>query len=412
MINKRKGRIIVAGVLFFCLLLTAFFSPKAMALVEYNISASCDFSGPYADMFLPMDNGRKIVLAWWNETVGKKLGVKLNYKPYDMRYDATIVASTWPGILSGDKPLSHLGEGGPSVAALMQRLPKDKIPMFMSTATYGYIWLPNQWVFQARPTYVHELAGFLNWIRSQQKEKKPIRFATISTQGIPAYEDGVNGAKKMSEAIKDFEFVGVEWVPLVPVDISSQIRRLVKEKPDFIWIMTNLSQNAATHRALQELGAKIPLVFSSHNGIIETTKILDIKEMEGYFDTMAQATQLETDIEAYKIHETYKKDIAPKNPWGIAAIQGMNNAIVMLRTIERVIPKLGPDKLTGEAIYEAVFEKEFTEQDNLGLLPTLKYTKEAPFSAVYMKVKSTTVKNGKEARTFQGWSDIPTIPKW
>lgn len=401
------------AVTFLSFLLAGIFSPdRAFALAEYNVSASADYSGPYADMFLAMDNGRKIVLAWWNETVGKELGVKLNYKPYDMRYDATVVASLWPGILSGLKPIAHLGEGGPSVAALMQRLPTDKIPMFMSTATYGYIWLPNQWVFQARPSYAHEFAGFLAWVRSQQKDKKPIRFATISTQGIPAYEDGVNGGKKLSESIKDFQFVGVEWVPTIPVDISSQVRRLVKEKPDFIWIMTNLTQNAATHRALQELGVKIPLVFSSHNGIIESTKAIDLKEMEGYFDTMAMATQLDTDIEAYKIHETFKKDIAPKNPWGIAAIQGMNNAIVMLRTIERVVKKVGPDKLTGEAIYEAAFEKDFTEQENLGLLPTLKYTKEAPFSAEFMKVKSTTVKNGKEAKTFEGWFDIPSFPKW
>src|SRR5205809_1748843 len=47
--------------------------------------------------------GQQSVFDWWNETRGKTLGVKLNVKTYDMRYDASQVARTWPQIRSEER---------------------------------------------------------------------------------------------------------------------------------------------------------------------------------------------------------------------------------------------------------------------------------------------------------------------
>ena len=134
----RKGITALAGL---CILLWAVGVPLA---AEYNITGSMDFTGPYAVVMKPIDDAAKVFVEWWNEEVGSKIGVKLNRKTYDTRYDPAITASVWPGIVSGDKPLAHFGLGGPDVAALMKRLPEDKIPLFLGTATYGYVWLPDQ----------------------------------------------------------------------------------------------------------------------------------------------------------------------------------------------------------------------------------------------------------------------------
>ena len=64
------------------------------------------------------------------------------------------------GIKSELDPIAVVGLGGPDVAALSERLPEDKIPMFMATAAYGYAWQPDSWIFNPRPTYSHESAGF------------------------------------------------------------------------------------------------------------------------------------------------------------------------------------------------------------------------------------------------------------
>ena len=104
---------------------------KAQAEAEYNLAMLSDFSGPYADIMPILAGGREAVIDWWNATRGKELGVKLSYKNYETRYDAAQVASLWPGIKSELSPIAVLGLGGPDVAALSERLPEDKIPMFM-----------------------------------------------------------------------------------------------------------------------------------------------------------------------------------------------------------------------------------------------------------------------------------------
>ena len=95
---------------------------KAQAETTYNLALLSDFSGPYADIMPTLASSREAVFDWWNATSGQKLGVKLNYKNYETRYDAAQVASLWPGIKSELDPIAVVGLGGPDVAALSERL--------------------------------------------------------------------------------------------------------------------------------------------------------------------------------------------------------------------------------------------------------------------------------------------------
>jgi len=126
---------------------------------EYVMSASADYSGPFADVMPSAMSGIQAVANWWNKEVGAKLGVKVDVKIHDMRYDAAVIARTWPSILTRDKPILHLGFGSPDLTTLMKRLPGDKVPMLIGTAMVGLVWQPNGWHFSIRPTYSHEFAG-------------------------------------------------------------------------------------------------------------------------------------------------------------------------------------------------------------------------------------------------------------
>jgi branched-chain amino acid transport system substrate-binding protein len=118
-------------------------SPVQADVKEYRVPAFADFSGPYADIMKWSLPARDATIKWWNDTDGKKLGLKLTPKNYDTRYDATVVASMWPGILAELKPILLFGLGGPDVAALQQRLPKDKVPAIYSTPRL-WVWLASQ----------------------------------------------------------------------------------------------------------------------------------------------------------------------------------------------------------------------------------------------------------------------------
>lgn len=408
-----KGNIkhILIGVM---VVLTLIIFSRPISAAEYNISGSVDFTGPYAVVMPVVDEAGKIFVAWWNEEVGKKLGVKINRVVKDTRYDPALTASLWPGILSSLKPVLHWGLGGPDVAALMKRLPQDKVPMLMSTGTYGFIWLPNQWVFQPRPTYVHEAAGFFNWAHMNLIKDRPIRLATISSKASPAYVDGANGLKAFCKATPWAEFVGVEWVKVKPISLVSEVRRLAKKKPDYIQIMTNTYQGLGCIKAQKELGIHIPVVLASHNGIqMSTLASKDIKILEGHYDASAMDTALDTSLPAYKIFKKYKEKLGFKYPWSLIGVQGSTQVIMGLKVVERVVKAVGPDKVTGEEVYKAFYRGSFDgDKDLLGLMPTLTFTKNAPFSEKNIKVKATTVKNGKQVLVGGGWIPVPKVPKW
>ena len=75
--------------------------------------------------------------------------------------------------------------------------------------------------------------------------------------------------------------------------------------------------------------------------------------------------------------------------------------------------KVGGENLTGQAVYDAFFAAPFTEKELMSIFPTLYFTKEAPFSIKDLKVKITTVKNGKYTLAAPGWVPVPPdIKKW
>src|ERR1700684_3287239 len=128
---------------------------------EYVMSASADYSGPFADVMPNAMSGLLAINTWWNKEVGEKLGVKVDIKITDMRYDAAVIARTWPSILSRDKPIMHLGFGSPDLTTLMKRLPNDKVPMLIGTAMVGLVWQPKGWHFSLRTASSHEFCGLL-----------------------------------------------------------------------------------------------------------------------------------------------------------------------------------------------------------------------------------------------------------
>jgi len=169
----------------------------------YNFSCSTDYTGPYASVMDSWHGAQVAMVDWWNKTRGKELGVRVNLKSYDMRYDPSAVAQNWPSILSGDKPVVHLGMGAPDLNSLMKRLPGDKVPMIMGTAMVGTVWVPNGWHFSSRPTYSHEFGGLFEYLAGKLPEKRPLRIGTVSTQGISGYVDIINGVVKLAKTYPD-----------------------------------------------------------------------------------------------------------------------------------------------------------------------------------------------------------------
>lgn len=393
--------------------LTILMAVQTVPAAEYTVTCSVDYTGPYGVIMPQFETSRQAFFAWWNETKGKELGITLKTKAYDMRYDPSVVASTWPGILTGDNPIAHMGLGGPDVAALMKRLPNDKVPLIMSTATYGFIWLPDMWVFQPRPTYAHEAAGFFNWVHQNQIKDRPIKIGAINSKVSPAYVDMIDGLESFCKATPWAELVGVEWVQMKPVSLVSEVRRLSRKNPDFIWISTNTTHVIGAIKAQKELGIHIPIVGATHDGLqMSGYAAKDMTLLEGHYDSGAVDPAIDFNVPGARIYDEYCKKLGLETKWNIVAVQAAIMEIMTLRAVERAAAAVGPDNITGEAVYNAMYAGPFTEEDLLGLAPTLTFTKDAPFSTKDLKVKATTIKDGKQMLVGSGWIEVPEIPKW
>lgn len=414
---KKLGLVILLGMV----VLTFFVSAQVRAaeVKEYKIPAIADFSGPYADVMKTWNANRIAAVNWWSDTVGKEMGIKLTPKAYDTRYDATVTASMWPGILSECQPILALGMGGTDVAALQQRLPKDQVPVVYGTGAYGYGWLPDLWLFHARPTYVHEFMAALLWYINQHPEKKPIKFAIITFQGSPATLDAVKGMENYFKTVLEpkglAKIVATEWTEIQPVDVSSQMKRIIDAKADIMLGGGTTAIAAAVIRAQQLYGVSIPTIAAPHHTIWPLGQAMkSFKDWEGHLVVAGHASITATDSKAYEYHKVLQKSFGLKaDDWNPIGMMGLTQGILAVRAIEHAAKKVGGANLTGKAVYEALSTGTFTEDELMGVLPTLQFTKEAPFPTKDMKVTIETVKGGKYQQATPGWVPAPAdLTKW
>lgn len=388
-------------------------SGVAQAQTTYNIASMADFTGPYADVMRDLIAARKPVLDWWNAEVGAKIGVKLSMKDYDHRYDAAQVASLWPGIKAELNPIAALGIGGPDVAALQGRLPTDKVPLIMSTASYGFAWKPDPWIFNFRPTYSHEAAAVTEWMRSKKGGSGPIKIGIITSEASPAYVDQARGLERFAKDNPDkLQVVEAVFAEVQPADLTTQVNRIARGGAELIVCHTNTAAVVATKRALQALGRKIPILMSSHNGLQDSGRAVGgLAQLEGDFDSYAMAVPSDEKTPARAFFDMLAAKYSLKGNWSVTTVQGLGQALVTVRAVEAAARKVGADKITGEAMREALLSTTFSAADTFSVLPDVTFTKDGPFPTAGLTVSAGTVSGGKYTAAIQN-APVPTINKW
>ena len=386
----------------------------AMAQTVYPVPSMSDFSGPFASVFPAFAEGRQSVLAWWNAEVGAKLGVKLDLRAYDTRYDTAQTASLWPGVLA-TKPLIGFMGGGPDTAALQHRLPTDKVPMILGSAANGFGWRPNQWIFSTRPTFVHEITGFIEWF---QKNKaggtRPVKVAMFTTEASPTFADMGKGVVAYAKARPQVvELVEMVYVEPQPADVTLQLRRVLNAGAEVVLVPATIQQAVAVKRAMQALGKNVPMVYSMHNSPTLLARLLgDMKVMEGDYEAHSSVIAGADDTEAKRFYDMLVAKYGNKQPWNAFSAIGIGQAMVLVRAVETAARKHGGDKLTGEIMYRTLVETTFPAKDFNGYAGgDVEFSVEAPFPTKDPRVNIGQVVGGKLI-TVAPAVPAPKLEKW
>lgn len=386
----------------------------AAAQTVYQVPALSDYSGPFAAIMPMVGPGREGVVNWWNAEVGAKLGVKLDMKAYDTRYDTAQTASLWPGVLA-TKPLIGLSLGGPDVSALQQRLPTDKVPMILGSAATGFSWRPNQWVMATRPTFVHEFTGFIEWFqKTKAGGTRPVKVAMFTTEASPTFADlgkGINAYAKANPAM--INLVEMVYVEPQPADLTLQLRRVLNAGAELILVPTNIQQAVAVKRAMQALGKNVPIAYSIHNSPAMLQRLLgSISAMEGDYEVHSGVIATDEDTEVKKFYDMLVAKYGMKAPWHSLTTVGMSQALVMVRVVEAAARKHGGDKLTGELLYKTLIDTNFSGKDFFGYTGgDIDYSVDAPFPTRDPRVNIGQVVGGK-LTTVARQVPVPKLVKW
>jgi branched-chain amino acid transport system substrate-binding protein len=242
---------------------------------------------------------------------------------------------------------------------------------------------------------------------------REIRIGIFNSKTSAGYVDQVEGFQAFADSYPWVKIVGIEWVPVKPVSLITEMRRLAREEPDFIWVPNSPTHAISVIKAQKNLGIHIPVLLASHNGIPTTAAAADSLELlEGHYDVTGVDPGLDKTLKGYLIIDEYRKKLGMEMMWDSVAIQGAVQNLLLLTAIERAAAKVGSNNITGEALYEAMYAGQFTEDDLLGLAPSLLFTKDAPFGTNDLKVKATTVINGKHVMVSDDWIPVPSIPRW
>jgi len=379
----------------------------AASAQNYVFSASADYSGPFADVMPDAMSGLQATIDWWNATTGADLGVNVDLRIYDMRYDASVIARTWPTILSSDNPIMHLGFGSPDLTTLMGRLPDDRVPMLIGTAMVGLVWRADGWHFSVRPTYSHEFAGLFAHL--QEEKGDVLRIAAISTQNQAGFVDQVNGVRQLAAEYPDrFEVTGTQWADTSPVSLTAQVRSALADNPDVLLVGGTTAQVIAATNAMDELGRRVPIVMSTHNGLYEVAKGIPLERLEGFYSAFSFAAPGRADLPMRDIYEQYHTD----GEWGLITAQSTAQAILALRVLERAVADVGAANVTGQAMYDALLAHEYSEEELLGVLPTLSFDATAPFPVGDIAATAQVVRNGEIVGLTDGWMAVPSLSRW
>ena len=383
------------------------------AQTVYQVPAMSDFSGPFSSIMPMMAGGREAVATWWNAEVGAKMGVKVEVKSYDTRYDAAQTASLWPGVLA-TKPLVGLSAGGPDTAALQQRLPTDKVVMISGSAANGSGWRPNQWVLTPRPTFVHEIAGFIEWYQKTKTPGRPLKVAMFTTEASPSFADMAKGVSAYAKAKPNVvNLVEMVFVDVQPTDVTLQLRRVLNAGAEVILVPTNIQQAVAVKRAMQALGKNVPIVHGLQNSPGMLQKLVgSMAAMEGDYEMHGGVITSDEENDAKKFYDMLVAKHGMKVPWHAITSLGMTQTLLALRAVEVAAKKHGPDKLTGEHIHAAMLETTFPAKDFFGLTGgDLDFSVEAPFPTKDPRINVGQVVGGKLVTVARG-VPVPQLAKW
>lgn len=369
-------------------------SPTAKQTVHVTVGALLDQSGPTASGTVPGINGFLDFFQYVNKQGGSDWSggkVIIDVNLVDCRYDPAISYPAYDKMAAQGIPIIYTHASFDNVG-LKDKAAKDKIVLLTMSSTSAALATPG-WVFSYTPAYADNFCGFLDWVKATWKGDKPAKIGSL-TWDTPWGKSHLCALDYVKEL--GMEYVGTEYIPTTPTDVTPQLGRLAKAGADYIYS----SCTAPLPTIMKDMyRTNFPgkLVCSSNSPMDDGVVVVGYEVGAGamhaspVIDTAAEPTAPFT-VFAQKVQLDVFGSVRPNTTFYPIGAAG---ALLTQWLIPRALDACGgPDKLTGQVIYDTLLTMK--NVDLMGVTMPVSYTpterRGSMGEKIYQAQKNGTIK--------------------
>ena len=370
--KKNGNTTIFAIVLVFCLAVLLSIGQTAGAADKPVIAIGHlpHFTGAYGATQAPFAAAQEDAIEWAN-SVNYVKGAELKLVWVDGGTDpAKSLAGFKKMIAEKPAPVVIIGESTGIGTALVKMHAKAKIPDVEGGMSLAMI-DPPSWTFCQPPPYVNQFGAWVDYyLKNIWKGSGKPKFAWL-TWDNPFGKSPMTKEADLYLKSKGIEIVAREFIPNVPSNTTSQVMRLKKSEANFTFGGMYPSALSVVLKDMEKLGmtGKVSI------GMSYAT---NLDELVGYVGPLANGvhiTSIGTLVNEWSqkcpmVQEMYDKKNRKDNKWAYGNC--WSKFAIAIEAVRLAAEKVGPDKVDGQAVYDALVNmKGF---DGWGTGPPITYS--------------------------------------
>jgi ABC-type branched-subunit amino acid transport system substrate-binding protein len=214
---------------------TSLFAVSAHAAKILYVGGTQSLTGPFAEDsaavlaaiqdYVKYVNDTKMMAPWRKEKFPADITLEVLWRDDELKPAKALPIYEE---LKAKGMLVYRISGSPVALALKDRLWQDRIGA-TSMATGPYLLTPPQSIFTYYPLYTDSDAAIADWFKANWKEKRKPRVAYLTADNAMGRSIEIPELKAYLEKI-GYEFVGTQYVPLVPTSPPTTQLTWLKEK--------------------------------------------------------------------------------------------------------------------------------------------------------------------------------------
>ena len=241
-----KIRFVLVTSVILMVLALSLFPASAKAAKTVYVGGTMSLTGPYAEDsaailaayedYVKYVNETKRLAPWRNEKWPADVTIELLWRDDELK---PAKALTIYEELKAKGILVYRASGSPTALALKDRLNQDGFGA-PSMSTGAFLMKPPGTILTYYPLYTDDLAAVGDWFKEKWKENRKPRVAYLTADNAMGKSIEIPEMKAYLEKI-GYEFVGIQYVPLVPTSPpTTQLMWLKENKVDLaVGIMVN-----------------------------------------------------------------------------------------------------------------------------------------------------------------------------